>query len=221
MANILIVEDDKKICEIIEDYLIEDGHNCFISNTGVDIIDIFNESNPDLVILDLMLPQFDGYTICKLIRAISNIPIIILTAKSEEIDKLKGYELGADDYITKPFSPRVLTAKVKALLKRTSQVLDDENIVIGNININLNSRTTVVRGENIELTYKEFELLYTFMKNPNRVFTREYLLSNIWGYDYIGNTRTVDTHIKTLRKKLGEDGIHIVTMIRSGYKFEV
>ncbi len=221
MANILIVEDDKKICEIIEDYLIEDGHNCFISNTGVDIIDIFNESNPDLVILDLMLPQFDGYTICKLIRAISNIPIIILTAKSEEIDKLKGYELGADDYITKPFSPRVLTAKIKVLLKRTSQVLDDENIVTGNININLHSRNTVVRGENIELTYKEFELLYLFMKNPNRVFTREYLLSNIWGYDYIGNTRTVDTHIKTLRKKLGEDGIHIVTMIRSGYKFEV
>lgn len=221
MANILIVEDDKKICEIIEDYLIEDGHNCFISNTGVDIINLFNESNPDLVILDLMLPQFDGYTICKLIRAISNIPIIILTAKSEEIDKLKGYELGADDYITKPFSPRVLTAKVRALLKRTGQVLEDENIVIGNININLNSRTTAVRGENIELTYKEFELLYLFMKNPNRVFTREYLLSNIWGYDYIGNTRTVDTHIKTLRKKLGEDGIHIVTMIRSGYKFEV
>lgn len=221
MANILIVEDDVRICEIIKDYLVRDGHNCFITNTGLDILNIFHDSNPHLIILDLMLPHFDGYTICKLVRTISDVPIIILTAKSEEYDKLKGYELGADDYITKPFSPKVLCAKVKVLLKRASDYESEESVSIGNININLSSRTVIVNGEHVELTYKEFELLHLLMENPNRVFTREHLLNRVWDYEYEGNTRTVDTHIKTLRQKLGDEGKHIVTMIRSGYKFEV
>lgn len=173
MANILIIEDDKRICEIVEDYLIKDGHDCFISNTGLDIINMLKISNPDLIILDLMLPEFDGFTICKLIRTVSEVPIIILTAKSEEVDKLMGYELGADDYVTKPFSPRVLNAKVKVLLKR-SKIRSKEDIMInGNISIDNSSRSVYVDGKYIDLAYKEFELLHLFMKNSNRVFTKE------------------------------------------------
>lgn len=221
MKKILIVEDNKKISKILKDYLEKEGYICIVVDNGLNVLAIFEKYKFDLIILDIMLPGIDGFTICSLIRSISDIPILILTVKNEESDKLKGYDLGADDYIVKPFSPRVLVAKVKALLKRSNlNNYNEEVIRIGNITMNLNSRVVYVNGELVDLTFKEYEILYLFMRNENIVLSREELLNKVWGYDYIGNTRTVDTHIKTLRKKLGIAGIQIVTMIRTGYKFE-
>ena len=166
------------------------------------------------------MPHLNGFTVCKMAREMSNLPIIMLTAKSSEDDKLKGYELGADDYMTKPFSPKVLLAKANALLRRSS-VAPAETISAGKISIIPASHKVFLDGQEITLTHKEYELLHFFMSNPGQIFNREQLLNRIWGYDFEGTTRTVDTHIKTLRQKLGDESKHIVTLIRSGYKFEV
>ena len=166
-----------------------------------------------------MMPHIDGFAVCKMAREMSSMPIIMLTAKSEESDKLKGYEYGADDYTTKPFSPKVLLAKANALLRRSSAAPFDVRS-IGKISVMPSSRKVFLDGQEIALTHKEYELLHFFMMNPGHIFTREQLLNRIWGYDFEGTTRTVDTHIKTLRQKLGSEGKHIVTLIRSGYKLE-
>lgn len=216
----MIVEDDERLCAILVDYLTEHKHDCVVVKDGICVLSEFSTQKPDLLLLDLMLPNLDGFKICQLIRTMSNVPIVILTAKGDEIDKLKGYEFGADDYVTKPFSPKVIVAKVNALLKRLENKHKTEIINIGFISINMLKREVSVSGEIIELTYKEFELLKYFMQNPGIVFTREHFLNEIWGYEFTGETRTVDTHIKTLRNKLGSAGAYIVTMIRSGYKFE-
>ena len=173
----------------------------------------------DLMILDLMMPHLDGFSVCKVAREMSGLPIIILTARGSEEDELKGYGLGADDYMTKPFSPRVLLAKVNALLRR-SAALPGEAVNAGKITLLPAARQVFVDGQPVALTHKEYELLQFFMANPGHIFSREQLLNRIWGYDFAGTTRTVDTHIKTLRQKLGDEGRHIVTLIRSGYKFE-
>lgn len=172
------------------------------------------------MVIDIMMPHLDGFSVCKIAREMTGIPIIILTARSSEDDKLKGYEHGADDYMTKPFSPRVLLAKVNALLRRSTPVSADA-LTSGKITLMPLSHKVLLDGQELALTHKEYELLYFFLINPGQVFTREQLLNRIWGYDFEGATRTVDTHIKTLRQKLGEEGNHIVTLIRSGYKFEV
>ncbi len=172
------------------------------------------------MILDIMMPHLDGFSVCRMAREMSNLPIIMLTAKSGEDDKLKGYDLGADDYMTKPFSPKVLLAKANALLRRSS-ALSVDTISAGKIAIIPAAHQVFLDGQEITLTHKEYELLSFFMANPGQVFSREQLLNRIWGYDFEGTTRTVDTHIKTLRQKLGDEGKHIVTLIRSGYKFEV
>ena len=172
------------------------------------------------MILDIMMPNLDGFSVCKIAREMSNLPIIMLTAKGSEDDKLKGYDLGADDYMTKPFSPKVLLAKANALLRRSS-LLPADTINAGKVSLVPASHKVFVNGKEIVLTHKEYELLYFFMVNPEQIFSREQLLNRIWGYDFEGTTRTVDTHIKTLRQKLGDEGKHIVTLIRSGYKFEV
>lgn len=172
------------------------------------------------MILDIMIPHLDGFSVCKMAREMSSLPIIMLTAKSDEADKLRGYEYGADDYMTKPFSPKILLAKANALLRRTSAAPTD-TISAGKISINPAAHKVFVDGTEITLTHKEYELLHFFMGNPEQIFSREQLLNRIWGYDFEGNTRTVDTHIKTLRQKLGSEGKSIVTLIRSGYKFEV
>ena len=226
MANILIVEDEKKMQEIITEYMRRGGHVCYTADDGVDALMVLKNHPMDLMILDIMMPSIDGFSVCKMAREMSNLPIIILTAKSGEEDKLKGYDLGADDYMTKPFSPKVLLAKTNALLRRTSAIPSDTvNIVNtvdgGKISIIPASHKVFLDGQEITLTYKEYELLYFLMSNPGQIFTREQLLNRIWGYDFEGTTRTVDTHIKTLRQKLGDEGRHIVTLIRSGYKFEV
>lgn len=167
-----------------------------------------------------MMPHLDGFSVCKMAREMSNLPIIMLTAKSGEDDKLKGYDLGADDYMTKPFSPKVLLAKANALLRRSS-ALSADTMSAGKIAIIPAAHQVFLDGREITLTHKEYELLSFFMANPGQIFSREQLLNRIWGYDFEGTTRTVDTHIKTLRQKLGDEGKHIVTLIRSGYKFEV
>lgn len=223
MANILIVEDEKNMQEIIAEYMRWGGHACYTADDGVDALMVLKNNPMDLMILDLMMPLLDGFSVCKMAREISNVPIIMLTAKGSEDDKLKGYALGADDYMTKPFSPKVLLAKTNVLLRRTSaSPADTVNTVNGGkISIIPASHKVFLDGQEITLTHKEYELLYFLMSNPGRIFNREQLLNRIWGYDFEGTTRTVDTHIKTLRQKLGNEGRHIVTLIRSGYKFEV
>ena len=223
MANILIVEDEKNMQEIITEYMRRGGHTCYTADDGVDALMVLKNNPMDLMILDIMMPLLDGFSVCKMAREMSNIPIIMLTAKGGEDDKLKGYDLGADDYMTKPFSPKVLLAKTNALLRRTSVgPTDTVNTVNGGkISIFPASHKVFLDGQEITLTYKEYELLHFLMSNPGHIFTREQLLNRIWGYDFEGTTRTVDTHIKTLRQKLGNEGRHIVTLIRSGYKFEV
>ena len=220
MANILIVEDEKNMQEIIAEYMRRSNHTCFTADDGTDALMILKNNPMDLMILDIMMPNLDGFTVCKLAREISNLPIIMLTAKGSEDDKLKGYDLGADDYMTKPFSPKVLLAKANALLRRSPVLLAD-TMNAGKISLTPASHKVFVDGQEIVLTHKEYELLHFFMVNPEQIFSREQLLNRIWGYDFEGTTRTVDTHIKTLRQKLGDEGKHIVTLIRSGYKFEV
>lgn len=220
MANILIVEDEKNMQDIIAAYMQKGGHTCFTADDGVDALMILKSNPMDLMILDIMMPHLDGFSVTRAAREMSSLPIIMLTAKSSEEDKLKGYEHGADDYMTKPFSPKVLLAKVNALLRRVSSG-PSATLNAGKITIIPSSRKVFLDGQEITLTHKEYELLHFFMANPGQVFTRDQLLNRIWGYDFEGTTRTVDTHIKTLRQKLGNEGKHIVTLIRSGYKFEV
>lgn len=219
MAVILVAEDEKGMQEIIVDFMKRGGHFCITADDGIDAVTILKNNPVDLVILDIMMPHLDGFSVCRIAREMYQVPIIFLTAKGDEEDKLKGYEYGADDYMTKPFSPRVLLAKVNALLRRLAAAPQDL-LSAGEITLHLTARSAAVSGNDVELTYKEFELLKFFMQNKNQVFSREQLLNRIWGYDFEGNTRTVDTHIKTLRQKLGSEGSHIVTLIRSGYKFE-
>ena len=219
MAIILIAEDEKHMQSIISEYMHMAGHTCFPADDGVDALMLLKSTPMDLMILDIMMPHIDGFSVCKMAREMSNLPIIMLTAKDNETDKLRGYEYGADDYMTKPFSPKILLAKANALLRRAS-VSSADTLSAGKITILPASHKVFLDGAEITLTHKEYELLYFFMSNPEQIFSREQLLNRIWGYDFEGNTRTIDTHIKTLRRKLGSEGTHIVTLIRSGYKFE-
>ena len=220
MAKILIVEDEKAMQDIIAEYMQKGGHTCFTASDGIDALVMLKSRPMDLMILDVMMPHLDGFSVCKMARETSNMPIIMLTAKSGEEDKLRGYDYGADDYMTKPFSPKVLLAKVNALLRRSSSA-SVGTIRAGKLLLHPNTHKVCLDEQEITLTHKEYELLSFLMENPGQIFSREQLLNRVWGYDFEGTTRTVDTHIKTLRQKLGEGGRHIVTLIRSGYKFEV
>lgn len=220
MAQILVVEDEQNMQEIIVEYMQRGGHSCLTADDGIEALTILKNTPMDFMILDVMMPHLDGFSVCRFAREMSGMPIIMLTAKGEEEDKLKGYSFGADDYVTKPFSPRVLLAKVNALLKR-SLIVSANSMNAGKITIIPASHEVYVDGKTAELTHKEYELLHFFMQNKGQVFSREQRLNRIWGYDFEGNSRTVDTHIKTLRQKLGSEGSLIVTLIRSGYKFEV
>ncbi len=202
------------------DYMKRNGHTCITADDGLDAALALKNNAVDLAILDIMMPHLDGFSVCKLAREMGNLPILFLTAKSDEEDKLRGYEYGADDYVTKPFSLKLLLAKINALLRRTGNISQD-GLRAGGIVLSPLAHRVTVDGNEVELTHKEFELLHLFMQNKNQVFSREQLLNRIWGYEYEGNTRTVDTHIKTLRQKMKDEGYHIVTLIRSGYKFEV
>lgn len=223
MRKVLIVEDEDRMRELLVDYFAMDGFETFEASDGSKALEIVASESLDLVLLDIMMPGIDGFTVCKRIRSTSAVPIIIITARTEEEDKILGFELGADDYVTKPFSPKVLVARSKNLLKRVDGMVGNENGILNikNIEINLMSYEVRIDGEKLNLSPKEYELLLFLVKNKNKVMTREILLDNIWGYDYIGDLRTVDTHIKKLRNKLGDCSEYIKTIIRAGYKFEV
>lgn len=218
--QVLIVEDEVLMREVIRDYFENDGYDVFETGDGLEAIEMTEERDFDLILLDVMLPGVDGFSVCRRIRRDKATPIIMITARSEESDKLTGYEYGADDYVTKPFSPRVLVAKAAALIRRCEGSVCDDVVSSAGIVINQNSHTVECDGQQIELTPKEYDLLLYFIMNKGRVLSRDLLLSKIWGYDYFGDLRTVDTHVKKLRAKLGDKSVHIKTLIKAGYKFE-
>jgi two-component system, OmpR family, alkaline phosphatase synthesis response regulator PhoP len=223
--KILVVDDEENILELIKFNLEANNYKVITAANGIDAVKLAKSEVPDLVLLDLMLPKMDGNDVCKEIRkdnSISTMPIIMITAKSEELDKILGLELGADDYITKPFSVRELLARVKALLRRTNIQIIDTSYKFGNIAIDIDKREVLKKDERIDLTLKEFELLEILIKNSGRVMTRDFLLDKIWGYDYLGETRTVDVHIRHLRQKIEDDDKNpkfIETLRGVGYRF--
>lgn len=221
--NILIIEDEIRIRILLRDYLKRDGFNVIEASDGDEGINAFQNNSIDLILLDIMMPRVDGITVLETIRNVSDVPIILLTAKSQEEDKLFGYELGADDYITKPFSPKVLIAKVKALLKRTSDGGNSFSSAkdFNGLSINKLAHEVKVDGTALNLSPKEFELLVYLTDNIGISLTRDTILDNVWGIDYYGDLRTVDTNVKRLREKLGSKANYIITVRGSGYKFEV
>lgn len=220
--TVMLVEDEIRIRKLIHDYLVRENFEVLEASNGKDALDVFKQRNMDLIILDIMMPLMDGFTFCKEIRKISSIPIMILTARSEEEDELLGYTLGADDYVTKPFSPKVLVAKVKALLKRTEEVhiSTDHILSFHDLSINKMAHEVKVQDTIINLSPKEYDLLMYLVGNKDIALSRETILNNVWGYDYEGDLRTVDTNIKRLREKLLHRSNCIVTVRGSGYKFE-
>ncbi|MCY6484493.1 response regulator transcription factor [Clostridium aestuarii] len=219
-TTILIVEDEDRMRKLIRDYFVSSGFNILEAENGIKALEIFNANKVDLIILDIMMPYMDGYTVCKNIRRNSDVPIVILTAKSEEDDKLLGYEFGADDYVTKPFSPKVLVAKGKALLKRINSKNKKGVMNFNGLEINELSHEVKIDEEDILLSPKEYDLLLLFVKNKGIVLTRDKILDKVWGFDYYGGARTVDTNIKRLREKLKNKAKYIVTVRGCGYKFE-
>ena len=227
MANnkVLIADDDSNISELIKVYFEKDGFETVTARNGKEAVELFKSEAPSIVILDVMMPEMDGWQVCREIRRVSNIPIIMLTAKGETFDKELGLELGADDYMVKPFDPKELIARVKAVLRRseTKEASTEKELVFPNLTINLTNYELKINGNITEVPPKELELLYFLASNPNRVFTREQLLEQVWGFDYFGDSRTVDVHIKRLREKLegAESNWQLKTVWGVGYKFEV
>lgn len=218
--NILIIEDETRIRFLLRDYFFKEGFNIIEASDGDEGINYFMNSKVDLVILDIMMPRVDGITVLEMIRKVSKVPVILLTAKGQEEDKLFGYEMGTDDYMTKPFSPKVLVAKVKALLKRTSEESFSSENDYNGLTINKLSHEVKINNEIINLSPKEFELLSYLADNEGIALSRDNILDNVWGLDYYGDLRTVDTNIKRLREKLGEKSTYIITVRGSGYRFE-
>ena len=228
MANkILVVDDDLNICELLKLYLENDGYVVFTANDGQEAVEMFQNKTPDLVLLDIMLPKKDGWQVCREIRKTSSAPIIMLTAKGETFDKVLGLELGADDYVTKPFDAKEVMARVKAVLRRTtgdseSTETEKKVVIYDNLEINIQNYEMKVKGVPVDTPPKELELIYHFASNPNRVYTRDQLLDEVWGFDYYGDSRTVDVHVKRLREKLEgvSDKWCLKTVWGVGYKFE-
>ncbi|AEF16208.1 two component transcriptional regulator, winged helix family [Thermoanaerobacterium xylanolyticum LX-11] len=221
--KIYIVDDDRNICEIISLYLEKEGFATVKISDGITALNKIKEELPLLIILDLMLPGIDGMTLCKEVRKFTNVPIIMLTAKGDTFDKVLGLEIGADDYIVKPFDGKELVARVKAVLRRYEhEENDSDSVTYPDLSISLSEYKVKYKGENVDLTPKELELFYFLCTHPNKVFTRDQLLENVWGYEYMGDSRTVDVHIKRLREKIG-DGPNwkLTTVWGVGYKFEV
>jgi DNA-binding response OmpR family regulator len=220
--QILVVDDEPRMRKLVKDFLVRKNFQVLEAGDGEEAIDVFFEHKDiALVILDVMMPKADGWEVCKEIRQYSKVPIIMLTAKSDERDELLGYELGIDEYITKPFSPKILVARVEAVLRRTSGLQNQDMISAGGIELDMNAHEVKVDGSVIELSFKEFELLHYFIMNQGVALSREKILNNVWNYDYFGDARTIDTHVKKLRSKLGDKGEYIKTIWGMGYKFEV
>ena len=220
--KILVVDDESRMRKLVKDFLLKQNYEVLEAGDGRAALDIFFEQQDiALIILDVMMPKMDGWQVCKEIRNYSKVPIIMLTAKSDEQDELLGFQLGVDEYITKPFSPKILVARVEAILRRTNQVCDVESLEYGGIEIDKTAHVVMLDGETVDLSYKEFELLSYFMENKGIALSREKILNSVWNYDYFGDARTIDTHVKKLRSKLGEKGNYIKTIWGMGYKFEV
>ena len=222
--KILVVDDDLNICELLRLYLTKDGYNVVVANDGQSAVSMFQEENPALDLLDVMLPKLDGWQVCREIRKFSETPIIMLTAKGEVFDRVLGLELGADDYVVKPFDTKEIVARIKAVLRRSAATTVEEikEVHYDKLSINLTNYELKVAGVQIDTPPKEMELIFHLAKNPNRVFTRDQLLDEVWGYDYYGDSRTVDVHVKRLREKLegASDKWELRTVWGVGYKFE-
>lgn len=221
--KILVVDDEKRMRKLVRDFLVKQDFDVLEAGDGEEALDIFySEKNIALIILDVMMPKMNGWEVCREIRETSKVPIIMLTAKGEESDELMGFELGVDEYISKPFSPKILVARVEAILRRTSQFSTDGILEIGGIRLDKTAHTVTIDGKKeVEMSFKEFELLSYFMENEGIALSREKILNHVWNYDYFGDARTIDTHVKKLRSKLGEKGEYIKTIWGMGYKFEV
>lgn len=220
--KILVVDDEALMRKLVKDFLVKKDYEVVEAENGEVALDKFYaDSAISLIILDVMMPKLNGWEVCKEIRATSKIPIIMLTAKSTEADELLGFELGVDEYIAKPFSPRILSARVDAILRRANKLTGDDLLNIGGIEINRVAHIVTIDSQNVELSYKEFELLTFFMENEGIALSREKILNHVWNYDYFGDARTIDTHVKKLRSKMGDRGFYIKTIWGMGYKFEV
>lgn len=221
-VKILIVDDESRMRKLIKDFLEREGYQTLEAADGVEAMDIFYENRDvALIILDVMMPRMDGWAVCREVRESSTVPIMMLTARSEERDELKGFELGVDEYIAKPFSPKILVARVNALLKRVNGGASGSTISAGGIEIDKTAHIVKLDGQEIDLSVKEFELLVYFIENQKIALTREKILNHVWNYDYFGDARTIDTHVKKLRSKMGDKGNYIKTIWGMGYKFEV
>lgn len=219
--KIFVVDDEARMRKLVKDFLSIKGFTVLEAADGEEAIDIFfQQKDIALILLDVMMPKMDGWEVCKTIRQFSQVPIIMLTARGEERDELQGFNLGVDEYITKPFSPKILVARVEAILRRTN-ISSTETLEVGGISINKAARMVTIDGKTIDLSYKEFELLNYFVENQGIALSREKILNNVWNYDYFGDARTIDTHVKKLRSKMGAKGEYIRTIWGMGYKFEV
>ena len=219
--KILVVDDESRMRKLVRDFLVKSNFEVLEAEDGSQAVDIFfADKDVALIILDVMMPNMDGWEVCREIRAYSKVPIIMLTAKADERDELQGFDLGVDEYIAKPFSPKILVARVDAILRRTKQISQDDILEAGGIIINKAAHSVTIDGKMIDLSYKEFELLTYFLENRGIALSRENILNNVWNYDYFGDARTIDTHVKKLRGKMGDKGDMIKTIWGMGYKFE-
>ena len=219
--KILVVDDESRMRKLVKDFLMKSDYEVIEAGDGAKAVELFfAQKDIGLVILDVMMPKMDGWQVCREIRAYSKVPIIMLTAKSDERDELQGFELGVDEYIGKPFSPKILVARVEAILRRTSGQQPEEVLSMGGIELNKSAHLVKIDGRDIELSYKEFELLAYFMENRGIALSRDKILNNVWNYDYFGDARTIDTHVKKLRSKMGDKGELIKTIWGMGYKLE-
>ena len=220
--KILVVDDESRMRKLVRDFLEREGFQVLEAGDGLEAMEVFYaDKDISLLILDVMMPKMDGWQVCREVRQSSKVPIIILTARSEERDELQGFELGVDEYISKPFSPKILVARVEAILRRSNVLNPEEVADAGGIIIDKAAHQVTIDGKGVELSYKEFELLAYFVENQGIALSREKILNNVWNYDYFGDARTIDTHVKKLRSKLGEKGNYIRTIWGMGYKFEV
>ena len=221
-TKILVVDDESRMRKLVKDFLVRQGYTVLEAADGMEAMDYFYEDKDiALIILDVMMPKMDGWQVCREIRMHSKVPIIMLTARSEERDELQGFDLGVDEYISKPFSPKILVARVEAILRRTQGSGNTDEISAGGIVVDKAAHTVMSDGSPVDLSFKEFELLTYFIENQGIALSREKILNNVWNYDYFGDARTIDTHVKKLRSKMGEKGEYIKTIWGMGYKFEV
>ncbi|MBS7008249.1 response regulator transcription factor [Anaerostipes sp.] len=219
--KILVVDDESRMRKLVKDFLNRGGYQVLEAADGEEAVDVFfSTKGIDLIVLDVMMPKMDGWEVVREIRKVSEVPIIMLTAKDQENDELQGFDLGVDEYISKPFSPKILVARIEAILRRTKQQAG-EVLKAGGIILDEAAHMVTIDGKSIDLSFKEFELLSYFMKNEGRALTRENILNQVWNYDYFGDARTIDTHVKKLRNKMGSKGSYIHTIWGMGYKFEV